>query len=138
MQRRRSAQLESSDSARPACPVPRPSAVGDGASGAGILTSTAGRGGLEAEIQRERAETLVRISRTLTGLIEELERRREQLGHLAGEERRGARASYNRLRERAELWAWYLEVQREAVGLRRHTGLGEYYPIPPRLDAGDR
>lgn len=89
--------------------------------------------GIAEEIQREKAETLVRISRTLTGLIEELDRRRERLVGLGGEERAAAVASYNRLRERAELWAWYLVVQREAVGLRRNTGLAEFYPIPPPL-----
>lgn len=90
-------------------------------------------GGLAEEIQRERAETLLRISRTLSTLIEELERRRDHARRLEGDERRTAVEVYHRLRERAELWAWYLEVQREAVGLRRHGGLAEFYPIPPRL-----
>jgi hypothetical protein len=28
-------------------------------------------------------------------------------------------------------YRWYLEVQREAIGLRQHQHLDEFYPIPP-------
>jgi hypothetical protein len=37
------------------------------------------------------------------------------------------------LRERARRYRWYLEVQRESVGLTRHEALDELYPIPGPL-----
>ena len=35
------------------------------------------------------------------------------------------------LRARALKYRWYLEVQREALGIRRHEALDEFYKVPP-------
>jgi hypothetical protein len=85
---------------------------------------------LETEILQEKAETLLRISRTLSSHLEELARIGRDLSGSSGEARCQAVARYNRCREDARLWFWYLRVQREAVGFRRNDGLEEYYPIP--------
>ncbi len=37
---------------------------------------------------------------------------------------------YRSLRRQARRYRWYLEIQREAIGLRRHELLDELYPIP--------
>lgn len=34
-------------------------------------------------------------------------------------------------RRQAEQWRWYLCVQREAIGLRRHDDVDATFPIPP-------
>ena len=39
-------------------------------------------------------------------------------------------AKYRELRRRAIRYRWYLEVQREALGLRHHHLLDEFYSIP--------
>lgn len=39
-----------------------------------------------------------------------------------------------RVRAEAVRYRWYLEVQREALGIRNHRSLDEFYPMPPALD----
>lgn len=87
----------------------------------------------EREIRAEQATALARIAETLAGLLGELEARRRAFGSLADGERSAARADYAALRRRAVLYRWYLEVQREAVGLFRHDDLDRFYPLPPAL-----
>jgi hypothetical protein len=89
--------------------------------------------GLEAEIQREKLATYVRISRTLEALI----LRCHALFGAASEGDRGTVAEYSATRERAIEYLWYLRVQREALGFRRHQGLDEHYPIPPPVAIPD-
>jgi hypothetical protein len=89
------------------------------------------------ELQEERAAALARISRRLERLIDQLQAAREQIAHGGDEDRRGdedhARnlAAYRELRTQAVKYRWYLEVQREAIGLRQHQRLDEFYRIPP-------
>lgn len=89
------------------------------------------------ELQEERAAALARISRRLERLIEQCEATREQIAQGGDNDRRseGDRASaiaaYRDLRQQAVKYRWYLEVQREAIGLRNHQGLDEFYRIPP-------
>jgi hypothetical protein len=77
---------------------------------------------IQREIAAEKAAALARIAGTLEDLIAQL-----------GRETDGAR--HEALRERALRYRWYLEVQREAVGLTRHDALDQMYPIPPPLTA---
>jgi hypothetical protein len=42
-------------------------------------------------------------------------------------------AEYERLRARARQYRWYLEVQREALGLRHHGFLDRFYAVPGPL-----
>jgi hypothetical protein len=83
------------------------------------------------ELQEERAAALVRISRRLERLLDQLSATREQIAHGREEDRARDVAAYRELREQALKYRWYLEVQREAIGLRQHQRLDEFYPIPP-------
>ena len=82
------------------------------------------------ELNAERAAALMRISRTLESLIEDLHAMRERLAQSTADERSRDLAAYRDLRKRALTYRWYLEVQREALGLRHHRILDEVYAIP--------
>jgi hypothetical protein len=84
----------------------------------------------EAELVEEKAAALRRIAGTLEDLLDDLERRAQGLIGLEGRERDRSVAAYNEVLGRARLYRWYLEVQWEAVGLRRHDRLDELYPVP--------
>ena len=85
------------------------------------------------ELQEERAAALARISRRLERLLEQLHATREQLAHGRNEDRARDLAAYRELHKEAVKYRWYLEVQREAIGLRQHQQLDEFYRIPPEL-----
>ena len=82
------------------------------------------------ELNEERAAALLRISRTLESLVEELRASRERLVAADAADRSREEAAYRELRRRAVRYRWYLEVQREALGLRHHHLLDEFYKIP--------
>jgi hypothetical protein len=102
----------------------------------GIEATRAQHQSLLKELQEERAAALARISRRLERLLDQLQATREQL-HTGDNDRRGdhdrARdlAAYRELHKEAVKYRWYLEVQREAIGLRQHQHLDEFYRIPP-------
>ena len=109
----------------------------------GIEHTSAQHQSLLKELQEERAAALARISRRLERLLDQLQAAREQL-HSGDQDRRGdprrgdndrARdlAAYRELHKEAVKYRWYLEVQREAIGLRHHQQLDEFYRIPPEL-----
>ena len=83
------------------------------------------------ELQEERAAALARISRRLERLLEQLQAAREQIARSPQEDRARDIEAYRELRQQAVKYRWYLEVQREAIGLRHHHRLDEFYPIPP-------
>lgn len=83
------------------------------------------------ELNEERAAALARISRRLEALITQLQTAREQMAHYRGDERTREVAAYRELHKEAVKYRWYLEVQREAMGLRHHQRLDEFYRIPP-------
>jgi hypothetical protein len=83
------------------------------------------------ELQGERAAALARISRRLELLIAQLDATREHLAHVREDDRERDVAAYRELHREAVKYRWYLEVQREAIGLRQHTLLDEFYRIPP-------
>jgi hypothetical protein len=85
------------------------------------------------ELQEERAAALARISRRLESLIGQLQTTREQMEQTPAEDRAVELAAYRDLRREAIKYRWYLEVQREAIGLRQHQRLDEFYAIPPAL-----
>jgi hypothetical protein len=88
---------------------------------------------LERELAEERAAALRRIASTLESILERLLRARARAAAAAGVERESCIAEYAQLRRQAELYRWYLVVQREAVGLCRHELLDELYRIPEPL-----
>jgi hypothetical protein len=90
---------------------------------------------VERELARERAAALQRIGGRLAELLEDLERRRARVRERAGADDDGERRVYEGVLAEARRYRWYLEVQRESVGLRSHGNLDEFYPIPRALDA---
>ncbi|HVZ21716.1 MAG TPA: hypothetical protein VG871_11670 [Vicinamibacterales bacterium] len=85
------------------------------------------------ELNEERAAALARISRTLESLIDLARDSRRRLDTLEGAARDAETAHYRDLRERAKTYRWYLEVQREAIGLRQHQLIDQFYEIPGPL-----
>jgi hypothetical protein len=90
-------------------------------------------GKVEQEFQQERAASLGRIARTLESLLVRLETLRERAETAAGPDREALVAEHAEVRARATTYRWYLEVQRESIGLRRHDTLDEVYRLPPAL-----
>lgn len=89
--------------------------------------------GLLRELQEERAAALARISRRLERLLDQLQATREQIARCRDEDRARNIAAYRELHREAVKYRWYLEVQREAIGLRQHQHLDEFYRIPPEV-----
>jgi CRP-like cAMP-binding protein len=97
----------------------------------GVDDTRAKHQSLLKELQEERAAALARISRRLERLIGQLHATRQQIAHGSDEDRERSVTAYRELREQAVKYRWYLEVQREAIGLRQHQRLDEFYRIPP-------
>src|SRR4051812_35822614 len=92
-------------------------------------------GRVEQELHQERAAALGRIGRTLESLLQKLEDLRVRATTTTAADREQLIAEYAETRGRAAVtWRWYLEVQREAVGMRRHDRLDDMYRVPPPLD----
>jgi len=85
------------------------------------------------ELNEERVAALRRISQTLEGLIVQLRTAGDLVRAGDVDDRQQALASYRDVRRRAVQYRWYLEVQREAMGLRHHHRLDEFYRIPPEI-----
>ena len=88
------------------------------------------QGRIELELQEERAAALRRISQTLESLIEQLTALRERIGCVHWSKQSTEVTQYRELRRRAVRYRWYLEVQREALGLHPSHRLDEFYRIP--------
>ena len=97
----------------------------------GIDQTRAQHKSLLKELQEERAAALARISRRLERLLDQLQAMREQIASCRDEDRAGNIAAYRELHQQAVKYRWYLEVQREAIGIRQHQHLDEFYRIPP-------
>ena len=86
---------------------------------------------LEAELNKERASGLGRTARQLEELLASCSTLRAELEHAKGDHRRVLLEEYDAVRRRAEEVRWYLMVQREAIGARRHDDVDALYPRPP-------
>ena len=93
------------------------------------------------ELVEERVTALSRIARHLEQRIAALKDTRAALGDAGAarddvdRERRVALLQrYRDLRLEALRYRWYLDVQREAMGLRPHETVDEYYRVPGPLD----
>jgi hypothetical protein len=86
------------------------------------------------ELNEERAAALRSVSCTLESLIDKLHAARTRIATVPDTERPQELAAYRELRRKAKQYRWYLEVQREALGLRQHHHLDEFYRIPDALD----
>jgi len=85
---------------------------------------------LELELNEERAAALRRIAQTLESFLEQLSVLREQIGTVHWSDPSPDLARFRELRRLAVRQRWYLEVQREALGLRPDHRLDEFYRIP--------
>lgn len=88
---------------------------------------------IEFELTEERAAALTRISSTLESLLQQLYELRTNMTETESPNPSAEVARYRTLRDQAILYRWYLEVQREALGLRPDSRLDEYFPIPAPL-----
>jgi len=86
---------------------------------------------MEAELNKERAGALGRTGYLLELHLAQCRTLLEQLRDATGRERRRLVAEYRVARAEAEKYRWYLTIQREAVGLRRHDDVERLYPTPP-------
>ena len=84
----------------------------------------------DQQLKEEKVAALRRISGTLESLIRQLQMSRDRIRRASGAEREREMVVWHALRERAIKYRWYLEVQREAVGVRRHDVLDEFYKLP--------
>lgn len=88
---------------------------------------------MSSEIAREKASGLGRTGQLLEEAIARLNALSRSVETLGTADREEAIAEYSTVRKRALELRWYLEVQREAMGLRRHTDLDQFFPIPGPL-----
>lgn len=92
-----------------------------------LATDTA----MTSELNRERAAGLGRTARRLEEALDACAASRAELERLGrGPQRTALLAAYATHRAEAERQRWNLEVQREAMGLRRHDELDACYPRP--------
>ena len=87
------------------------------------------------DLNEERAAALRRISGRLEILIGQLREARGRIAGLDGEARAWELARYGDLRRMAWRYRWYLEVQRESLGLHDHRYVDESYVIPGPLES---
>jgi hypothetical protein len=88
------------------------------------------QGRIELELMEERAAALRRISQTLESLIDQLQTLGARIGDVHWSDQSSEVAQYREVRRRAVRYRWYLEVQREALGLHPDHRLDEFYRIP--------
>ena len=86
------------------------------------------------ELNEERFAALIRISSVLETLLAQLHEVRQRIRSSSGPARQRELTAYGELRARARQYRWYLEVQREALGLRQHRILDEFFEMPGDLE----
>ncbi|HKE85214.1 MAG TPA: hypothetical protein VKB50_15735 [Vicinamibacterales bacterium] len=99
----------------------------------GLRETTAQHEHVLAQLNEERVSALVRISKTLESLLAQLHAAHARVADSSGEARAREVIAYNDLRRHAARYRWYLEVQRESLGLRHHHRLDEFYKVPPEI-----
>ena len=86
------------------------------------------------ELAEERVAALNRIARHLEQRIHTLNELRASAHDVAGDQRVALLHRYREVRADALRYRWYLDVQREALGLRPHETVEQYYGVPGPLD----
>jgi hypothetical protein len=87
------------------------------------------------ELAEERVAALNRIARHLDERIRALKELRMRIDGTGGDVRAVLLQRYRELRRDALRHRWYLDVQREALGLRPHETVEQYYGVPGPLEA---
>ena len=98
-----------------------------------VETTRSGHAQVLRELNEERAAALSRIARRLDTLLAGLCELRTQAEQASEKGRAELWARYDLQRTEALKHRWYLEVQRESIGIRSHRLLDELYPVPGRL-----
>ena len=96
----------------------------------GFERAQSGHAHVLRELNEERAAALDRIARRLDALLTGLRELRTQAEQTGGDGQAELWARYEVQREQALKYRWYLEVQRESIGIRSHRLLDELYPVP--------
>ena len=86
------------------------------------------------ELAEERVAALNRIATHLEQRIRTLNELRSSADDVAGDMRTALLQRYRQLRADALRYRWYLDVQREALGLRPHETVEQFYGVPGPLD----
>jgi len=87
---------------------------------------------LENELLQIKMETLARIAGKLREYLGSLERLQENIDREYNVDRPVLVNKYNSIRDLACRYRWYLEVQRDVMGLRNYR-LDEFYYVPPKM-----
>lgn len=87
----------------------------------------------DEEIAQEKAAALKRIVETLEQLLGDLHALRARIASTCPADRPRLEERYGAMRERVLEYRWYLRVQCEAIGIRRHDEFEARFPEPPRL-----
>ncbi len=90
----------------------------------------------QEEVEGEKASALARVADGLTRCLFELTVLHQKLATDEIDALQAAR-EFNALRERAFELRWFLEVQRDALGLHHHEDLYRAYPIPDPIPIPD-
>lgn len=87
---------------------------------------------IDLEIAREKAASLGRVGERLEASLARLAELAQRFAGATDEGERSLLARcYAEERSRAAKLRYYLVVQREAIGLRRHAEVDRVYPLPP-------
>jgi hypothetical protein len=87
----------------------------------------------DEEIAQEKAAALKRIVETLDRLLGDLHALQTRMATCCPADRPRLEERYGQLRECAREYRWYLRVQCEAIGIRRHDEFDARFPEPPKL-----
>lgn len=88
---------------------------------------------LARELSDEKAGALRRIGAHLQEVLERIAAIAATIDAGNVEDGEKLRQDHDALVDEAELWKWYLVVQRESIGLTTTHEVDEAYPIPQRL-----
>ena len=88
---------------------------------------------IEQQLAEERVSALTRIGKRLEFLLRLLDELAARYETVSGSSREQVLDDYQKRHDEARRYRWYLEVQREAVGLRRHQVLDRVFPLPPPI-----
>lgn len=94
------------------------------------LTREGALASIEAEARQERASALGRVGRILEAHLDEAHALKARWERAPQSARPALEAAFAQEVELAKKYRWYLEVQREAMGLRQHQEVERQYPIP--------
>lgn len=88
---------------------------------------------VEVEILKEKASALGRVGERLDGSLARLADLAARIAEAGPDARAALVDEYRAERARARELRYYLVVQREAMGLRRHADVDRAYPLPPDI-----